>query len=209
MSIPVKIAHTALRNRYMYSCYQFAVGGTQYRDKVILENLARHDTRSVLDLGCGPGPTLRVLPEHIDFAGVDLSEDYLKLAKSKRKSSQLILGDVTTTEWHEDLATRRPSLILAMGLFHHLNDRQLRQLVDNLESIMDRSSCLISVDPSIEKDSTPLARWFANNDRGKFVRSGSDLSKFFDSSRFDKQLERKKRMFHIPLDTNELVIKLR
>lgn len=61
----VKLGHSLLTKRYLYSCYQYTVGGTQFRDRVIREALDEENPKTVLDLGCGPGPTLRVLPRDI------------------------------------------------------------------------------------------------------------------------------------------------
>jgi len=206
MNPAVKLGHKLLQNRYAYSCYQYTVGGTQYRDKLISAQLGKLKPRCVLDLGCGPGPTLRVLPANVDFIGVDLSEDYLGLARKKRGESKLILGDVTDDKWVEQIEGKNVDLSVAMGLFHHLSNTQLETLVLLLERAMKPGSTLISADPSIEADTSGVAKWFALNDRGMFVRSHHELVSFFDSKSFKIESKTQKMKFNIPLDTVELVI---
>jgi len=206
MNSIVKIGHKILSNRYAYSCYQYSVGGTQYRDRAILEALNLVKPRSILDLGCGPGPTLRVLPSQIDFHGVDLSSDYLKLAHKKRPSANLILGDVTSKEWHKDVSVEKLDLVLAMGLFHHLDLKQMEILVKNLSELLPAGAKIFSVDPTIKSDSSNIARWFANNDRGKYVRSPLELVELFPNRYFSAKMIIREKQFHIPLDTVELVL---
>ena len=206
MNSMVNYGHKVLSNRYFYTCYQYCVGGTQYRDRVIKQALNIMKPCSVLDLGCGPGPTFRVLPPEIKFHGIDLSADYLKLAQKKRPSANLILGDVTAGDWHKEVHGEEFNLVLAMGLFHHLSDHQMERLISNLSLLLLPGSTIFSVDPTIKSDTSKMATWFANNDRGKYVRSPEKLLSFFDYKNFSTEIKVQESQFNIPLDSVELII---
>ena len=84
----------------------------------------------------------------------------------------------------------------------------MRRLVSNLESIMNKSSKFVSVDPTITLNSSFAARWFAQNDRGQFVRPPQTLVDFFPSKIFKIDVNVQKNEFHVPLDIVKIVVSL-
>lgn len=204
MNPVVKLGHIALRNDQLYNCYQFCVGGTKYREQLVQGAFAKFSPQTVLDLGCGPGPTLKNLPTHSKFYGVDLSSRYLKSAQRKNSKATLIQGDVSAKDWHDRIEEKTVDVVLAMGLFHHLDDNQLDKLARNLKNLMNSESRLISVDPTITPNTGIVAKWFADNDRGKFVRSPEQLVEFFLRSEMKVNYRVCKSKFNIPLDTIEI-----
>jgi trans-aconitate methyltransferase len=209
VNLIVKTGHKILANRYAYSSYQFCVGGTQFRKRTVLKQTESIRPRGILDLGCGPGPTLDSIDSSIGFSGIDLSRDYLTLAKKKRHDANLILGDVTDSEFFHKVPPEHLDLVLAMGLFHHLSDEQVTNLLDNLYDHLNTDSVIVSVDPTFLSSTSKSARWFAENDRGRFVRKPRDLEKLFDPLRFDVKSIFSQNEFRIPLDTIEMHIRLR
>jgi trans-aconitate methyltransferase len=205
----ISTGHKILANRYAYSSYQYCVGGTQFRKKTILKQINQNRPRGVLDLGCGPGPTLNCIDERIGFSGVDISDEYLKLAARKRSKTNLILGDVSDIKIFEKVPSDHLDLILAMGLFHHLDDEKLRILVGNLKSSMNEKSTLVSIDPTVTNSSSKVAKWFALNDRGKHVRSPEEILAFFPESQFKVNYFSSVREFNIPLDIVKLEIRVK
>ena len=91
-----------------------------------------------------------------------------------------------------------------LGILHHLNDEEVTQFLRNCRAVLDGDSTLFTVDPVITDGSTRIAKWFANNDRGKFLRSPKDLEKIFRNLGFDLKIEVKTKQFRIPLDTVEI-----
>jgi hypothetical protein len=67
---------------------------------------------------------------------------------------------------------------------------------------------LFSVDPVITQESTSVAKWFAQNDRGKFVRSADHLESLLNSAGYHTRLILKSNEFRIPLDTVEITAQL-
>src|SRR5262245_1992768 len=52
------------------------------------------EARTLLELGCGTGAVLELLP--FDLTGVDLSEEMLRVARAKRPGARFVHGDMTT-----------------------------------------------------------------------------------------------------------------
>jgi len=206
MNSLVSTGHKILSNRYAYSTYQFCVGGTSYRNRVLKAILEEHHPRGLTDLGCGPGPTLKVLPKETGFTGVDLSAEYLTLARKKRKNANLILENVINPKWLKKVPPEDFDLVLSMGLFHHLSDVEMLRMEVDIFSRLPAGTLIKSVDPTLLGNSTPIAQWFAKNDRGKFVRTPEKLASFFEAVKYDVKVEVQRNQFNVPLDTVELSI---
>ncbi|MEM1282671.1 MAG: class I SAM-dependent methyltransferase [Chlamydiota bacterium] len=77
--------------------------GMHYHQNVILPNvldllaLENDETLSLLDIGCGQGILSRHIPENINYHGVDISPELIKLAKKHCSNSnhQFSVGDAT------------------------------------------------------------------------------------------------------------------
>jgi SAM-dependent methyltransferase len=171
----VNAGHVILQNKYAYASYQFCVGGTQYRDRLVRDSFITHKPEIVVDMGCGPGNSLNAISPMSDFVGIDLSAEYLQLARAKSVSAKLICSDVTKSVWMGQFEHKPRSLYLAMGLLHHLSDEQTSEMLTNLRDFMPRSCTLFTVDPTITGSSTDVAKWFARNDRGQFIRDPKSL----------------------------------
>lgn len=199
----VAIGHVVLRNRFAYDFYQTAVGGVAYRDKLIAREYAP-TLSNFLDLGCGTGAILPLVSESTNYIGVDMSAEYLEKARSRRSTCLLYQADVTSTTWVKNLSLSGDSLATALGLFHHLNDSQAQALLSNCMEVLPSGSFLFSVDPAISKETGTVARWFANNDRGRFVRSPDELGGLIEASGFKVEIMARTKQFRIPLDTVEI-----
>jgi trans-aconitate 2-methyltransferase len=66
----------------------------------LVARIPRHETRTIIDLGCGPGNSTAVLAERWPMAnitGLDSSEVMLECARERLPHHQFIKGDIT--EW--------------------------------------------------------------------------------------------------------------
>lgn len=199
----VAIGHVILRNRFAYDFYQSAVGGVAYRDRLIAREY--DDILSnILDLGCGTGAILPLVSEKTNYIGVDMSGEYLEKARSRRPSCLLYEADVTSLSWVKELSLEGDSLATALGLFHHLDDSQVKALLANCLQVLPSGSTLFSVDPAISSKTGAVARWFANNDRGQFVRSPEELGELVENGGFKVEVMSQTKQFRIPLDTVEI-----
>jgi SAM-dependent methyltransferase len=189
----------------MYDTYQTCVGSVKYRKRII-KNIVSSETLSFLDIGCGTASTLELLPTDARYVGIDFSANYLERANRKRDGLQLLLADVSEESWTKSVSFKDPTICIAMGIFHHLNDDALDLSLQNCLSVLPKGSRIISMDPIITDFSSRGARWFAENDRGKFVRTSEQLEKIFLRNGVTPTIYIKKNQMRIPLDTVEISI---
>jgi len=203
----VKIGHSLLKYDLFYDQYQKLVGGVQYRKRII-QDLQKSQKPSFLDLGCGTASICSILNKEINYYGVDNSKAYLKRAKQNFPQFSFTEADLGSNRWNYEINVTGPLVATGLGLLHHLNDEQARNFLVGCRSILDKDSILFTVDPIITESSSKIAKWFAKNDRGQYVRGINDMSSLFKDTGFEPTIKVKRNQFKIPLDTIEISAKL-
>ena len=199
----VFIGHRLLQHQFFYDSYQRISGGTAYKEEIV-QDLAKEDKPVYLDLGCGTATIASTLKKEILYIGIDNSINYLKKAKEQNPHHLFLNENLGQDGWSRGLPSISSVMASGLGILHHLNDEEVTQFLRNCRAVLDEDSTLFTIDPVITDGSTRIAKWFANNDRGKFLRSPKDLEKIFINLGFDLKIEVKTKQFRIPLDTVEI-----
>ena len=121
----------------------------------------------VLDIGCGPGTILPYLP-HADYLGFDLSPEYVELAKKRFPYAQFVCERVNKFALS---ARGNFDIVLALGIVHHLDDAEARQLFEIAYDALKPGGKLVTVDGVFADGQSPTARWLLARDRGEYVRN--------------------------------------
>lgn len=94
-------------------------------DRVIrvLESLELKPSSKLLDLGCGNGRALDILKKYnINYTGLDLSENLIKLAKKKYPTYHFQIGDLLKTPFVDDTF----DYVLSVATLHHIPSKEER-----------------------------------------------------------------------------------
>lgn len=198
----VSLGHKLLSIPVCYDIFQMAVGSVRFRREFVKQEVSNFKMQTVMDLGCGTASTLDLLPTDVNYVGLDVSTRYLARAakRNSKSNSKLILTDVSEKSWTEQTNNLGKTLGLALGVYHHLDDGKLEHTIQNLESTLETSSQIVSSDPIIDSQTTPAARWFAKNDRGKFIRSPEYYQEIFGKFGFIVTFKITRNDFRIPYD---------
>lgn len=203
MSNPVvKAGHKLLEIPLCYDLFQSAVGSVNFRTKFVRKNISSFQFSSVLDLGCGTASTIRLIPDDVQYVGIDTSEEYLAKAKSRSKTLNptLIKSSIADNSWVSKINFEGETLSLALGIFHHIDDAQLESTLSNLSESLPVGSKVVSLDPIVDAQSTRLASWFARNDRGRYLRTAESYFSTFQKAGFQMEFEVQRNQFRIPYD---------
>jgi cyclopropane fatty-acyl-phospholipid synthase-like methyltransferase len=203
----VSFGHFCLQFQAVYDFYQTMVGGVRYRSRIVGE-LGQLNKPSFLDLGCGTATIARELNSEVKYIGIDNSENYLTKAKHDFPQHKFLNKNLSEKNWEQELLHLGPVVASGLGLLHHLDDKSAETFLGSCREILDKDSLLFTVDPVIVNDTNKIARWFANNDRGKFIRSPEQMQRIFRDSGFKADIKIKKLQFRIPLDTVEVTASL-
>lgn len=144
------------------------VGGERGRRTLVRDYVRPAAGARVLDLGCGPGEMLDYLPQNVIYTGIDVSPEYIARAQ-KRVSVQaeFRIGDATTAG--DDL--RSFDLVIVLGVLHHLDDAQARNLFHGAARALKSDGRMVTVDPTFAPGQSGAARAIIARDRGRHVRS--------------------------------------
>jgi SAM-dependent methyltransferase len=167
----LRVAGAILKHPFTYRALHTITGLRLLHAKLLRDVLRPCDdgsTLEVLDLGCGPGDTLNLLGQNVNYTGIDLNEKYVSNATRRcRRAASFVLGDITRL----DLAQFRAfDLIIAFGLIHHLSDREADDLLSVASRMLKPTGRLITLDGCHRDDNSLVIRWLLEHDRGLYVR---------------------------------------
>ena len=180
----------------VYSAFQRMVGDHRLRT-VLASGVIRPTVGDrVLDLGCGPGSMLPYV-EPAEYVGVDPSASYIDNARAKyRGRGSFHVGDATCTSL--EALGGEFSVVLAIGVLHHLDDASALALVDFARRVLRRSGRLITIDPCLESGQSRFARLLILRDRGQNVRTSEATGGLLESAFDDVRLEVRHDLLRIP-----------
>lgn len=163
-----------LERGYLYNLFQRTVGSTNAR-RYFVEHFARlpHAAR-VLDIGCGPGTLIPFLPRHISrYVGFDHNPRYLELARNRFGTDAYSFFEADCSKAGVWLAERgyRFDAIVAAGVLHHLDDREVRELLDLAVAYCEPDGFFASFDNAIVPHENPIAAALIRADRGEHIRT--------------------------------------
>ena len=199
----IKVGYKLLEIPACYDFFQSVVGSTSYIQKTLGKAFLNQEIRNVIDLGCGTGSKTPFLNSKMKYLGVDISPEYI--AKAKRRESDAdrsyVVSDLSVPGWLNLSEPHDPPLVLAMGIFHHLNNQQMESLLMQLSSNIPTGSQITSLDPTITRSTSRAAAFLAKQDRGKFLRTPDQLEKMLDRFGFSTDIREHKNQLRIPYDT--------
>ncbi len=153
-----------------YQLWWQAVGGPTWAKVLVNEYIRPSAGVRVLEIGCGPGTIVRYLPQS-EYLGFDLSSRYIELAKRRYPQAQFECERVSRFS----LAERRTfDVVLALGIVHHLDDAEARQLFQIAYDALKPGGKLVTVDGVFTDHQSAAARWLLARDRGEYVRNESE-----------------------------------
>jgi SAM-dependent methyltransferase len=100
----------------------------------VITNLAQGRDRTLLDIGCGPGTLMRLLPENIHYYGIDIA--------IHDPAPNLLEADIL--EHPISFGDRRFDIVVAQGVFEYLGDRQSQKFSEVSRLLQDDGSFVVS-----------------------------------------------------------------
>jgi SAM-dependent methyltransferase len=152
----------------VYELFSRLVGGERARRTLIAEHVRPSAGDRILDIGCGPGELLTLMPSDVRYVGVDISDAYIDRARDRfGNKAEFHVGDASTFSPGE----RRFDLVLAIGVLHHLDDHQTRHLLQMAGRALAPEGRAVTVDGVYAPGQSPVARAIIDRDRGQHVRT--------------------------------------
>jgi SAM-dependent methyltransferase len=156
-----------LSHPLVYSLFRRFVGRDSARARYAREHLRVQPGQRVLDLGCGTGDILEVLPQ-VHYTGYDASPDYI--GRARRRFGHR--GAFHCAAIDEGFSPGTGfDVVIAHGVLHHLDDGEAATLFRVARRALKPGGRLVTYDGCFIPDQPVLARFVVSLDRGRYVRT--------------------------------------
>lgn len=117
-----------LLSSIVYSIFSRLISSKK-KMKCFVDNYIRpFDNCKILDIGCGPARILEYYPNNIEYVGIDINEDYINNARNTYGSDKRTFLCSTVDDINQ-LEFSQFDIITCLGVLHHLDDNQVKQLM--------------------------------------------------------------------------------
>jgi SAM-dependent methyltransferase len=152
----------------LYNGFQSLLGAHFSRQVTVREYIRPLPGEHILDIGCGPGSSLPYLGD-VRYVGLDLNPRHI--AEAKRRFGDrgtFHCGPIASLAAIDD---GHFDAILALGLLHHLEDKQVVELTQLAAQRLLPGGRLVTLDVAFTSDQHRIARMLARADGGRRVRT--------------------------------------
>ena len=157
-----------LNRPFFYESYHKLIGAN-YRSRVLVSDYIRPKSGDrILDIGCGPGNMLPFLPVG-EYLGVDANPAYIAAARERYgHRGEFVCERVSH---HSVQQFGAFDIVLALGLVHHLDDAEARDLFRLGYTALKPGGRMITNDGVYTPRQSAAKRYLLSRDRGQFVRT--------------------------------------
>lgn len=162
---------TFLAVPHLYRAFAGLVGGNA-RSIYQRDHLRAKRGERILDIGCGPGDVLEVLPEGCEYVGFDANPDYIEAARRRFGSRGRFEVRYVTPQVVKEFEDF--DLVMANGVLHHLDDNSAHQLFEIAKTALRKGGRLVTLDGCYVPGQSAIARYLLEHDRGQYIRNASE-----------------------------------
>jgi SAM-dependent methyltransferase len=152
----------------IYHALQRALGAFRAREIMVRDYLPAGNQKRILDIGCGPGHILNILPFDSDYYGIDTDSRYIAYASRKFGNrghfSDEFFDASSFPKEHFDI-------IMLNGVLHHLDDATATNILADASVALRPNGKILALDGCFRPGQSRLETWLLENDRGKHVRT--------------------------------------
>jgi len=156
-----------------YNLWWNVIGGPAWAKVLVKDYVQPRDGARILEIGCGPGTIAHYLPR-AEYVGLDVSSKYIEMARKRFPHAQFVCERVSQFSLAEQGSF---DAVLAIGIVHHLDDPEARQLFQIAYDALKSGGKLITFDGVWTSDQSAAAQWLLARDRGEYVRKEGEYVK--------------------------------
>jgi SAM-dependent methyltransferase len=159
-----------LGTRSGYTVFRRLIKADRGMRMIVDDHIRAAEGQTLIDLGCGTGDLVKMLPGSVSYIGIDHNPSYLSpeaLGEDGGTGPRFVnadLGDLGA------VTLPQADVSVALGVLHHLTDEQVVNLLRSVAAVTRPGGRFVSVDPVFHPDQRSVARIAMSMDRGRFVR---------------------------------------
>jgi SAM-dependent methyltransferase len=165
-----------LSNSRIYDLFQELMGSSRGRTIFTTQYVRAKTGERVLDVGCGTGEILALLPG-VEYFGFDPHAGYIAAAQDRFRDRAGSTFRCATLDGFAVEGLGKFDIVLAIGVLHHLTDQEALQLLDLARAVLRPGGRLVTLDPCFAEGQSPIARYLVSRDRGRHVRTSDAYRK--------------------------------
>jgi len=150
---------------------------------------------TVLDIGCGSGAIAQYFRDVV-YHGFDANVAYVEYANRKygrhARFTHGVIGD------HVTVAEQSYDLVMANGILHHLDDREVLHLLRLSHGALKPGGRFVTRDGCFDQEQGAVARLLLKRDRGRHVRTPEGYQALIDQVFPDSRATIRRDMLRLP-----------
>ena len=158
--------------------------------------LGLNEKSSVLDIACGIGRWSDAIDEKIyEYCGIDFSQELIDIAKKRNHHLNREFYVGTANDVKRVLIENNKgkyNTILLIGILMYLNDRDLIDALEQIESVSEENTVICIREPVGIEDRLTLKNFYSselNDNYNAIYRTRNELIEFFEKTLFLKKFE--------------------
>ena len=169
-----------LESPSVFNFWQRIAGAHSWKKRLIKDYVQPKGKEKILDVGCGTGPILSILDKNlkIDYVGCDINSEYIEHAKKHHApNGRFYCCSVDRLPADESGF----DVILAIAIFHHLDDKTSRLLIQSVKEKLRPEGFFLMAEPVYSNKQSSLERFLMGKDRGQNIRTESEYHQLLES----------------------------
>ncbi|OJY43030.1 MAG: hypothetical protein BGP08_20325 [Rhizobiales bacterium 64-17] len=154
----------------VYRLLNRAIGNEKFRRWFIERIVAVKSGQTLVDLGCGPADILADLDAGVRYIGLDISEAYIEAARQRHGERGLFVAG-TVESWRCDPRLHAADVVLAYGLFHHVDDDETLAIFRFARDVLRPGGRFVFLEPCLLVWQARRSVFMMAQDRGQNVRT--------------------------------------
>jgi len=164
----IELVRPILDQPYFYELYHRVIGANHRSQVLVNEYIRPKASDRILDIGCGPGNMLPFMPD-CSYLGVDANESYIASARERYGRRGEFVCELVSHHNISDLGSF--DIVIALGLIHHLDDSEARDLFRLCYKSLKPGGRLVTNDGCYTDQQSLIERYLLSRDRGRYVRT--------------------------------------
>lgn len=187
---------SVLSNPVVYRSFQWLVGSPKRRQEWVDRFIQPRPGLRVLDLGCGPGNLVELLPPDVEYTGSDLSEAYIEEARRRHGDrGRFFAGSIESIDSAE---LGEFDVVVAKAVLHHIDEDEALHLFEVASDVLAPGGRLVTLDCAFTPDQSRAARFVVSRDRGQSILTPEGYRELASRAFEDVRVSVRHDMLRIP-----------
>ena len=162
-----------------YRLLQNIILKRSFNDDVI-EIVRKNKVKQIIDIGCADSTLVEKLTGNFSYDGYEIDSSFIKKSKNKYKeNNNYNFFNLSIDEINFDKYDPDDSIIILVGLFHHINDEKIKFFLNKTSKFK-----IYAIDAVKIQDQNIITKLLLSLDKGNYVRDVENYKKILTNFEF-------------------------